>query len=70
MASVALSEIERKNVVTRLRDWINAVNGFHWLFDQQSTVTQAICEFVDCPRGIAASWDSALKQQLWKEATQ
>lgn len=68
MVPVTLSEIERKNVITRLRDWIKAVNGFHWLFDQQSTVTQALCEFIECPRGIAASWDVALKAELWKEA--
>lgn len=42
MASVALSEIERKNVVTRLRDWINAVNGFYWLFNVEATVSQAL----------------------------
>ena len=70
MASVVLSEIERKNVVTRLRDWINAVNGFFWLFSYEVAVSQAFSEFLDDSRSNAASWDSALKQQLWKEATQ
>lgn len=68
MASVALSEIERKNVVTRLRDLIRAVNGFYWLFNIGITVSQALDEFLDDDRSCRASWDSALKLQLWKEA--
>lgn len=68
MASVALSEIERKNVVTRLRGLIRAVNGFYWLFNIEATVSQVLSEFLDDDRSCRASWDSALKLQLWKEA--
>lgn len=68
MASVALSEIERKNVVTRLRDLIRAVNGFYWLFNVEATVSQVLSEFLGDDRSCRASWDSALKLQLWKEA--